>query len=71
MRLSFNRKPEFLEDTIPLRWTRNESIRSHGRDNKRQSAAKHLPQLTSHCSGKLPLLAALCRWLDPPHYYPA
>lgn len=33
----------FLYDTIPLRWTRNETSRSRGSGNKRQSAARDLP----------------------------
>jgi hypothetical protein len=41
-----------------LRSAHNEPNRSRGNGNKRQSAAKHLPQLTSHCSGELPPLAA-------------
>jgi hypothetical protein len=59
----------FGQDTIPLRWARNESNRNRGGVQERQTAATVLPQyaalahqslphLTAHGPGKLPPLAA-------------
>ena len=45
--------------------------RHEPQSRQEQPAANQLPQLTAHCHGELPPLAAICLGFDPPNQYPA